>query len=86
MAKYADPNKMKLGEFLEWYKKEYDNTPLVKEDYTRTIDLLNGYMLGKGDSEEHFILSSALHLLRGAENFFAVTKYSSICLSAEDEK
>ncbi len=68
------PEEMTIGEFMEWYFSEYENSYVLPSDYTRTIDRLTGYNLAKKDSDENYILESSVNLLRGAENFFRVVK------------
>lgn len=68
--------KTTIKDFMEWFISQYDGNYLPS-DFDHTIDRLQGYCLAKKDSEEYFILASALDLLRSSQNFFRVSQHYS---------
>jgi len=70
-------SEMTIKEFMEWFISEYENKHLLPSEYDHTIDRLEGYSLAKKDTDESFILESALELLREAQNFLRVIKQYS---------
>ncbi len=62
-----------IKEFMEWFVANYEGHWLPS-DITKTLDRLEGYRLAKKDTEEHYVLASAVDLLRDFQTLLTATK------------